>query len=125
LSSSLYQRGQKVNNGILLRGEEAKLTIDMAVNADAEYVMLEVPIPAGCSYGTKVQPNYDSKEVHREYFRDRTVIFFQNLPKGNYTVNIALQPRFSGTYTLNPAKIEQMYFPVFNGHNVVKRVQVE
>ncbi len=125
LSSSLYQRGQKVNNGILLRGEEAQLTLDMAVNADAEYVMLEVPIPAGCSYGTKVLPDYDSKEVHREYFRDRTVIFFQNLPKGNYTVNIALQPRFSGTYTLNPAKIEQMYFPVFSGHNVVKRVQVE
>lgn len=125
LSSSLYQRGKKVNNGILLRGEEAQLTLDMAVNADAEYVMLEVPIPAGCSYGTKVQPYYDTKEVHREYFRDRTVIFFQNLPKGNYTVNIALQPRFSGTYTLNPAKIEQMYFPVFNGHNVVKRVQVE
>jgi hypothetical protein len=31
-------------------------------------------------------------------------------------------PRYSGKYTLNPAKAEQMYFPVFYGREGMKKV---
>jgi len=35
---------------------------------------------------------------------------------------LPLLPRFTGSYSLNPARAEMMYFPVFNGNSGVKRV---
>ena len=103
-------------------GESAVLEVNVAVKAVGEYIMIEVPIPAGCTYGQKIQPNYP--EVHREYFKDRTAIFCSNLAIGQYTFRIPLESRFSGRFTLNPAKVEQMYFPVFYGRNTVKTVEI-
>jgi hypothetical protein len=34
-------------------------------------------------------------------------------------------PRYSGKYTLNPAKAELMYFPMFNANNELKKVTIE
>jgi alpha-2-macroglobulin len=126
LSSSLHQRGQTSQDDALRRGEPAELRVKIDARAQSEYVMVEVPIPAGCSYGEKTQPSYlyNSHEVHREYFRDRVVIFYRRLPIGSHELRIALEPRFTGQYTLNPARAEQMYFPVFRGHDVVKSVRV-
>ena len=85
----------------------------------ADYVMIEIPIPAGCSYREKPN-NYWNRESHREYFKNRVAIFCEDLPIGKYTFTIPLEPRFSGTYTLNPTKAEQMYFPIFLNVNKVK-----
>lgn len=87
----------------------------------ARYVMLEVPIPAGCSYASK--PAYFS-EVHREYFKEKTVIFSDNLPVGTYQFSIPLLPRYTGRYTMNPAKVELMYFPVVNANDDGRRVWI-
>ncbi|ULT29022.1 hypothetical protein KUH03_29600 [Sphingobacterium sp. E70] len=73
---------------------------------------MEVPIPAGCSYESKLN-GYYWKEAHREHFKDRVVIFCNKLSKGAHLFEIDLLPRYTGTYTLNPAKAELMYFPVF------------
>jgi hypothetical protein len=35
-----------------------------------------------------------------------------------------LQPRFKGQFTMNPVKVEQMYFPVFNGNNEIKKIEI-
>lgn len=32
--------------------------------------------------------------------------------------------RLSGSYTLNPAKVELMYFPVFRGNERVKKIRI-
>jgi uncharacterized protein YfaS (alpha-2-macroglobulin family) len=85
--------------------------------------MIEVPIPAGCGYGVKIQSYHP--EVHREYFKDHTAIFCEQLNAGVYTFRIPLEARFSGQFTLNPAKVEQMYFPVFFGRNAVEKVVVD
>jgi uncharacterized protein YfaS (alpha-2-macroglobulin family) len=102
------------------------MVVTLEVKKEAEYIMVEVPIPAGCSYGEKSR-NYGwyGREVHREYFREKTCIFYQNLPVGTYTIEINLEPRFTGEYTVNPAKAEQMYFPVFYGRNAIKEVKIE
>jgi hypothetical protein len=39
-----------------------------------------------------------------------------------FTIN--LEPRFTGKYTLNPAKAEMMYFPVFYGREEMKRTSI-
>jgi TonB-dependent SusC/RagA subfamily outer membrane receptor len=103
-------------------GEQVALVVEVEVKKAAEYVMIEVPIPAGCSYEAKGK---NWTEVHREYYRDRVVIFCRNLPEGKHSFNIALIPRFKGTYTLNPAQVSLMYFPTFFGRNAVEEVQIK
>ena len=104
----------------------AKMVVTLEVKKEADFVMVEVPIPAGCSYGEK-SGNYGwyGREAYREYFREKTCIFYENLPVGTYTIEINLEPRFTGEFTVNPAKAEQMYFPVFYGRNAMKVVEIE
>ncbi len=107
----------------LKAGLKTILKIEVNVRADADYVMIEVPVPAGCSYDNKLQ-NYWGVETHREYFKHKTSIFCTKLNAGKYTFEIALIPRYSGNYTLNPAKAEMMYFPVFYGREGMKRIGI-
>lgn len=108
---------------ILKAGVSETLIARVNVLRDAEYVMIEVPIPAGCSYATK--SNYYPGEIHREYFKEKVSIFCQKLGKGTHEFRVELLPRYRGEYTLNPAKAELMYFPVFYGHEGVKRVVID
>lgn len=108
----------------LIVGVPAVLTVTLQVKQeDAQYVMIEVPIPAGCSYASK-PVNYSRQEVYREYFKEKTVIFSEQLPIGTYKFTIPLLPRFTGRYTLNPAKVELMYFPVVNANNEGKSISI-
>lgn len=104
-------------------GEPVTLKVSVNVVKSAEYVMLEIPIPAGCSYKDKNQ-SYRNNEIHREYFEDKVSIFCETLPKGVYEFEVFLLPRYAGNYTLNPAKAELMYFPVFYGKEKIKKVAI-
>ena len=112
IQTSLWQDGLEKTE--LEAGNKAILKVQLEVKNMAEYLMIEVPIPGACSYFNK-QLFHRSPESHREYFKEKTVIFCQTLQKGNYIFEIELEPRFTGSYTINPAKVEQMYFPVFYG----------
>lgn len=104
-------------------GKPVKLVIDVEVKKDAEYVMIEVPIPAGCSYESKPQLRVNG-EVHREYYNHKTNIYCQYMKQGKYSYTISLVPRYTGSYTLNPVVVESMYFPTINGQEGIKRVVV-
>ena len=123
IKTEMLQYGKKVTQ--LEQGKKAILEVTINITKEADYVMIEVPIPAGCSYGNKTQNRYGSVEVHREYFKEKTSIFCQRLKQGTYTFTIELEPRFSGDYTLNPAKVEQMYFPIFYGRNGMKEIEIK
>jgi TonB-dependent SusC/RagA subfamily outer membrane receptor len=110
----------KSDDNRLKAGSETKLIVDLEVKKNADYIMINIPIPGGCSYGNK--NNYLRNEVHREYFKNQTVIFCQQLKRGKYTFEVNIIPRFSGRYTLNPVRAELMYFPTFNANNEKKRV---
>ncbi|SDM42624.1 CarboxypepD_reg-like domain-containing protein [Catalinimonas alkaloidigena] len=105
----------------LTTGQPVTLVVDVTTQQAFEYVMVEVPIPAGCSYGTKT---HHGNEVHREYFREKTAIFCQRLAAGTHAFEIELVPRFSGRYHLNPARAELMYFPTFYGREGQKQVLI-
>jgi hypothetical protein len=47
------------------------------------------------------------------------------LPIGRHTFRVALQPRYRGCYTVNPAKAELMYFPTRFGRSASKQAVVE
>lgn len=105
-------------------GMPVTLTVTLQVKQEgAQYVMLEVPIPAGCSYASK-PVNFSRSEVYREYFKEKTVIFSEKLPVGTYQFTIPLLPRFAGKYTLNPVKVELMYFPVVNANNGGRKIWI-
>lgn len=108
----------------LTAGKPVELNIELEVKSDAEYIMIEVPIPAGCSYQSKDQQRSNG-EVHREYYNHKTNIYCKYLKKGKYNYTVKLLPRYSGTYTLNPAVAECMYFPTLNGREGMKRVVVK
>lgn len=108
----------------LVAGVPVTLTVTLQVKQEgAQYVMLEVPVPAGCSYASK-PVNFSRSEVYREYFKEKTVIFSEKLPVGTYQFTIPLLPRFTGKYTLNPVKVELMYFPVVNANNEGRKIWI-
>ncbi len=84
--------------------------------------MLHIPIPAGCNYTTRSQTN---QEMHREYLENKVVLFANSLPVGSYTFEIEPEPRYSGSFMLNPSKAELMYFPTFFGRNEARKVTIE
>jgi alpha-2-macroglobulin len=119
---SYFENNQKTVLTKLKAGEKAKLKVEVEVLKDADYVQIEIPIPAGCTYGTKYTASWYE---HREYFRDRVLIFIEKMNKGNYTYEIEVEPRYSGQYIINPAKAVLMYFPLFYGRNGLQKVIIE
>ena len=118
LGTWFEKSGQTVNT--IKAGEKVLLKIKVDVRADAQYVILQVPIPAGCNYAAKKQ-DWSS---YREFYKDKMLLFTEALNKGTHYFEIELEPRYKGSYTLNPAKAELMYFPTFYGRNEMKQVQI-
>lgn len=91
------------------------------VKKDAEFVMLDVPIPAGCIFVNKTN---DDWRAFKEYRKDRLLLFAESLPKGTHQFEVELEPRYSGVYSLNPAKAALMYFPTFFGTNALRKIKL-
>lgn len=105
----------------LKAGEVITLLTEIEVMEDLEYVMIKVPIPASCNYVSKPQ-QYGR---HIEYFKEEMVIFIERLKRGKHNFEVELIPRFSGSYTINPASMELMYAPVVQANNAIKQVIVQ
>jgi TonB-dependent SusC/RagA subfamily outer membrane receptor len=103
-------------------GERVKMIVSVTASKDAEYVMLEVPIPAGCIYGTKKQNDFN---VHKEFLKNKVLIFVESMKAGTRQFEIELEPRYNGNFILNPAKAELMYFPTFFGREGMKRIAIK
>ena len=109
---------------LLEAGKSVDLRVSVAADADAEYVTIEVPIPAGCAYESKSRGDF-WKEAHREYYKEKVVIFCHRLSQGTHDFTIKLLPRYTGSYHLNPPKAELMYFPTFFGRGDAGRCIIQ
>ena len=106
----------------LAAGEMVDIVVEVNAHSDAEYVMIEIPIPAGCTYASE---NYNWwSRWHKEYRKEKVAIFCKHLEEGKYTFSIPLIPRFTGRYHLNPAKVELMYFPIFYGREGMRMTDI-
>ncbi len=92
----------------------AGVPVDMKVTVFSKRnqynTVIEIPIPAGCVYGTKIQGE-SWVESHREYQNDRVLIFSDELPFCYHTFTVRLVPRFSGTFNTAPARSALMFYP--------------
>jgi len=107
----------------LKEGKTAQMEVLVNVNAEANYVQIEIPIPAGCSYEDKTEGLFRD-EAHREHFKNKVVVFCNKLSPGEHTFFINLLPRYTGKYTINPAKTELMYFPTYYGNEGIKNIEI-
>jgi TonB-dependent SusC/RagA subfamily outer membrane receptor len=110
-------------SSVLKAGKPVKLIVDVNVKKASEYVMIEIPIPAGCTYQDK--NNFVCGEDYREYFKEKVSIYCSRMAQHKYTFEVNLLPRYNGVYHLNPAKAELMYFPVFYGRETLKTVKID
>lgn len=122
VTSEFRQDGVKTSD--LTAGKAVDMEISVWADSQSEYVMLEIPIPAGCSYENKSQ-SWWGKEIHREYFKEKVTIFCNQLEKGQHKFNVRLIPRYTGRYHINPARAELMYFPVFYGREGMKETRIK
>lgn len=120
--SSFEQTGRVVST--LTAGKPVTMKVQVSVLRSSEYVMIEIPIPAGCSYKDKIKSGIFN-EVHREYFKNKVSIFCSSLPEGTYEFSISLLPRYTGQFSLNPAKADMMYYPVFFGREQMKKTTIQ
>ncbi|MEO0341756.1 MAG: hypothetical protein AAF242_21450, partial [Bacteroidota bacterium] len=109
-------------DSLLTAGEATQMIVTLKVKKEANYLMVEIPIPAGCSYTDKKSGSYP--EVYREHYKNYVAVFYKRLPIGEYKITLDLLPRYNGKYQLNPAKAELMYFPIFFGNNEGKKVVI-
>ncbi|MFB6454278.1 alpha-2-macroglobulin family protein [Chitinophaga sp. Hz27] len=124
VSSSFVQDNNTLTQ--LTAGKEVALKVSVEAVNDGEYVLLEIPIPAGCSFAEKPQEYYWSgNESYREYLYEKVNIYCRRLRKGQHEFTIKLLPRYSGTFTLNPARAEEMYAPVMYGREGMKKVAIK
>lgn len=111
------------SDSIINQGVETELIVTVSAADDAEYVVIEIPIPAGCTYADR-QP-YTRGEVHREQLRHCVNIYCSDLEAGQHEFRVRLLPRFTGRYTVNPAQVEMIYFPSFNANNTITSVAIK
>ena len=119
VQTKFEKNGRPVTN--LTAGEKVTMVVEIKTEKEAEYVMMEVPIPGGCVYGKNENA---SDGLHRELLKDRVVLFSESLGKGSHRFIIELEARYNGSYTLNPSKASLMYFPTFYGRNEVRGVHI-
>lgn len=99
------------------------ITVDVTVEKTAENVIVSVPIPAGCSYAD--DQSWSNSEMYREEYRDRVNIYCYQLREGRHTFKVRLNERYPGVYTINPAQVRLVDYPVFNANNELKKVEIK
>lgn len=107
----------------LQQGERLTMRLSVEVRQNAEYVLIDIPIPAGCVPLGQNGKNY--YESSRASFKDKISIYCGNLPKGIHHFDVPMQARYKGSFSINPATVSLMYFADESGHNEIKRVEIK
>jgi len=119
ISTSFKQSNQQ--KAVIKTGERATMQVTVNVLKDAEYVQIEIPIPAGCTYASKENSNW---RFIKAYYKNKVLLFAETLSSGIHHFEIELVPTYSGSFTINPAKASLMYFPVFYGRNELRKTVI-
>ncbi len=105
-------------------GEETELRVRLTMEKDADYVMVRVPVPAGCELKRGYYGKWFSRS-YTEYYRDEACLFFEYMPKGEHEFTVRVVNRFAGAFTQNPVQAELFYFPMMGANGEMRRVVIE
>ena len=87
--------------------EKFEYTVNIFVKTNQNYVVIDIPIPAGCTHSSKPMGDFYN-EIRREYRKDRVIIYLQYMNFGNHQFSIPLQTMFQGTFNTAPARVSQL-----------------
>ncbi|BDD06662.1 carboxypeptidase-like regulatory domain-containing protein [Aureibacter tunicatorum] len=123
ISHSFYNE-QNEETHHLDAGEKARLSVNVQVKEDAEFVILEIPLPSGTEITEKNQ-SYWWRSGPREYFKDKVKIYYNKLYQDQEIhIDLPLLARYTGSFTVNPIKIEAMYVPNKKGNTKGDRINI-
>ncbi len=106
----------------LLRGKSTKLNIEIEAYRTKDYVMIEVPLPAGVIIKDKsALPN---PADYIEYKQDKIIIYKSQIPLGSSNYTIEVEPIHNGSFNIPPATISMMYYPFIFGNNKKTKIPV-
>ncbi|NIG55181.1 alpha-2-macroglobulin family protein [Chitinophaga sp. Cy-1792] len=108
----------------LVAGIKTEMIVDVDVDHAAEFIAIEVPVPAGCSYDESMKSLDFSEDYFREYRYQKVNIYCRKLAVGRYRFVIHLMPRYSGRFTINPARAEELYTPLLFGREAMKKIDI-
>ena len=104
-------------------GDKVVLNVVIDAKHKADYTMIEIPLPASCTYSeSSIAKNVN--EVHREKYKDKLIIYCETMPEGKTTFKVELEARFEGKFHVNPVVVKEMYYPIFFGRNGVNTIKV-
>jgi hypothetical protein len=104
-------------------GEITNLILEIKPQQSAEYLMVEIPLPGGCTVAPSATL-FGNKSVYQEVRGNKVYLYLRQM-EGTFNYKLPLLARYAGKFNLNPVKIELMYFPTFGGNNSRKSVVVK
>lgn len=119
INTQFIQNTQATN--ILTRGLPTQLKVDIYAYQSKDYVMIEIPLPAGVIIKDKKM--YYGKD-YIEYKSDKILIFKNKISIGENTLTFDIQPIYSGKFNIPPAQISMMYYPHIYGNNLKKEIVI-
>ena len=105
-------------NASLRVGDSVEVQLTITSRANAEYVQVRDPRPAGLEPETQ-RSGYrfeGSVAWYQQVGESGSDLFFESLPAGTVTVRYRLRARLAGRFKAAPATIQSVYAPAFAGH---------
>jgi hypothetical protein len=134
-----------VGSASLVRlGSGLTAEIRLKVPHDTEYLMLEIPKPAGCeplnplsgwdaelvpanladTDAATPRPFGATRILYREEHDDRSVVFIDSISAGDWVIRLKLQAIFAGDFRVLPVKAEAMYVPEIRANTESRRLRI-
>lgn len=102
-------------------GSEDIVNVTVDVKYDCDYVMINIPIPAGCQI---VHNSGKGQFAEFEARYEQALFFVDRLPKGQHKFSFQLKSRTAGEFTILPARAELMYNTKLKTRGVSQRVTI-
>jgi hypothetical protein len=115
-------------------GDPVVLEIEVTADVQQDYVVVEVPLPAGLEAvdtsigrGRRVRGRGLGRPWwadHQEVRSDRVILFADHLGPGRHTARLPLRATTPGRYAMPPARAASMYYPEIFGYTTGFSVEI-
>lgn len=135
IKKSVLPVEQKIK-GQWSRGDILRVKLEINSQADASWVVVDDPIPAGAAVlgsglgrGSRMLTKGESQRYYwEETFRERSFeairIYYEYMPKGSWTAEYTMRLNNDGLFNLPPSRVEALYSPEMFGELPNARMEV-